>query len=85
MIGETLECPSLGAGTFGLPPLWEGELTSPDRATTVVVSALHAKNNVHDALHFTEALRVQVIGHFNVFVGRPIDLKGETHRSAPSG
>jgi hypothetical protein len=32
------------------------------------VSALHAKNNVHDALHFTEALRVQVISHFNVLV-----------------
>jgi len=39
---------------------------------------LHAKNNVHDALNFTEALRVQVIGHFNVFVGWPGDLKGET-------
>ena len=39
---------------------------------------MRAKNNVDDALHFTEALRVQVIGHFNVFVDRSGDLKGET-------
>ena len=26
----------------------------------IAASALHAKNNVHDALHFTEPLRVQV-------------------------
>jgi hypothetical protein len=40
-------------------------------------SVLHAKNNVHDALHFTEPLRVQLIGHFDVFVDPPGDLKGE--------
>ncbi len=33
---------------------------------------------MHDALHFTKALRVQVIGYFNVFVDRPGDLKSET-------
>ena len=38
---------------------------------------MHAKNDVHDALHFTEPLRVQVIGHLDVFVVRPGDLEGE--------
>src|SRR5271168_2945988 len=31
-------------------------------------SALHAKNGVHDALHVIEALRVQLVGHFDVVV-----------------
>jgi hypothetical protein len=31
-------------------------------------SALHAKNDVHDALHFTEPLRVQFVGYLDVFV-----------------
>jgi len=38
---------------------------------------LHAKNNAHDTLHFTESLRVQFVGHFNVFVFWPGDLEGE--------
>ena len=38
---------------------------------------MHAKNNVHDALHFTEPLRVQIVGHLDVFVVRPGDLEGE--------
>jgi len=38
---------------------------------------LHAKNDVHNALHFTEPLRVQVVGHLDVFVVRPGDLEGE--------
>jgi hypothetical protein len=41
------------------------------------VSASHAKNDVHDALHFTEPLRVKVVGHLDVFVVRPGDLEGE--------
>ena len=40
-------------------------------------SAMHAENDVHDALHVTELLRVQVVGHFDVFVVRPGDLEGE--------
>jgi hypothetical protein len=38
---------------------------------------LHAKDNVHDTLHFTEPLRVQVVGDLDVFVVRPRDLEGE--------
>jgi hypothetical protein len=40
-------------------------------------SVLHAKNNVHDTLHFTELLRVQVVGDLDVFVVRPGDLECE--------
>ena len=29
---------------------------------------MHAKNDVHDALHVIEALRVQLVGHFDVAV-----------------
>jgi hypothetical protein len=32
---------------------------------------------VYDALYLLEPLRVQVIGHFDVFVGWPSDLEGE--------
>ena len=32
---------------------------------------------MHDALHLTEPLRVQVVGHLDVFVFRPGDLEGE--------
>ena len=39
--------------------------------------ALRAKNDVHDALHFTEPLSVQVVGHLDVFVVLPGDLEGE--------
>jgi hypothetical protein len=38
---------------------------------------LHAKNDVHNVLHFTEPLRVQFVGHLDVFVVRPGDLEGE--------
>jgi len=48
----------------------------------IAASALHAKNNMHDALHFTEPLRVQVVGHLDVFVVRPGDLEGEACTSS---
>jgi len=31
-------------------------------------SALHAKNDLHDALHVIEALRVHLVGHFDIVV-----------------
>jgi hypothetical protein len=37
----------------------------------------HAKNDVHDAFDFTEKLRVEVEGDFDVFVVLPGDLEGE--------
>lgn len=40
--------------------------------------ALHTKNNVRDTLHFTEALCVLVVGHFDMFVLSPSDLDDET-------
>jgi hypothetical protein len=40
-------------------------------------SASRAKNDVHDALHFTEPLRVEVEAHLDVFVVCPGDLEGE--------
>ena len=49
----------------------------PRQLAPAVVSALHAKNDVHDALHFTEPLRVKVVGHLDVFVVRPGYLEGE--------
>ena len=39
--------------------------------------ALHAKNDLNDALHVTEPLRVQVVGNLNVFVVCPGDLEGK--------
>jgi hypothetical protein len=47
------------------------------RCTAGAPSALCAKNDVHDALHFTEPLRVQIVGNLDVFLVRPSDLKGE--------
>jgi hypothetical protein len=41
------------------------------------VSALHAKNDVHDALHFTEPFRVQFVGRLDVFVVGSGDLERE--------
>lgn len=41
-------------------------------------SALHTKDDVHDALHVSELLGLQVIGHLDVLVVRPSDLEGET-------
>src|ERR1700730_5518181 len=55
-----------------------GKAIQPQHRATA--SALHAKNNVHDALHFSELLRVQVVGHFDVFVVRPGDLEGNACR-----
>ena len=55
---------SVGARTSAWPPLLEGELTSSDRP--VPWASQPSKNDLHDAPHFTEALRVQVISHFNV-------------------
>jgi len=40
-------------------------------------SALHAKNDVHDALNVIEPLRVQVVGHLDVLMVHPGDLEGE--------
>jgi hypothetical protein len=40
-------------------------------------SGSHAKNDVHDAFDFTEKLRVEVEGDFDVFVVLPGDLEGE--------
>ena len=40
-------------------------------------SGSHAKNDVHDAFDFTEMLRVEVEGDFDVFVVLPGDLEGE--------
>jgi hypothetical protein len=40
-------------------------------------SGSHAKNDVHDPFDFTETLRVEVEGDFDVFVVFPGDLEGE--------
>ena len=40
-------------------------------------SGSHAKNDVHHAFDFTETLRVEVEGDFDVFVVFPGDLEGE--------
>lgn len=40
-------------------------------------SGSHAKNDVHDAFDFTETLRVEVEGDFDVFVILPDDLERE--------
>ena len=58
--------------SIALPSMTPGN--HPHRA---VVSALHTKNDVHDALHFTEPLRVQIVGHLDVFVVGSGDLEGE--------
>jgi hypothetical protein len=44
---------------------------------------LHAKNDVDDAPHLVELLRVQVIGHLDVFMVLPGDLKGESRGRKP--
>jgi hypothetical protein len=46
--------------------------THPEPAST-----LHAKNDVHDSLHFAEPLRVPIEGHFDVFVVGSRDLERE--------
>jgi hypothetical protein len=40
-------------------------------------SVLHSKNNLHDTPHFTEPLRVEVVGDLDVFMVRPGDLESE--------
>jgi hypothetical protein len=40
-------------------------------------SALHTKNDVNDALHLIEPLRVQFVGHLDVLMVLPGDLEGE--------
>jgi hypothetical protein len=42
-----------------------------------VPSVLHAKNNLHDTLHFIELLRIQVVGDLDVFVVGSGDFKRE--------
>jgi hypothetical protein len=64
------ECP-----LFGRDERQSGNLVQPHAPGAA--SALHAKNDVHDALHFIEPLRIQVVGHLDVFVVRPGDLEGE--------
>jgi hypothetical protein len=52
------------------------------------VSALHAKNDVHEALHVSEPLRIQVVGHLDVFVPAIRQLSGvlpPCRRSADDG
>jgi len=44
-----------------------------------VVSASHTKNDVHDALHFAEPLRVQFVGYLHVFVIDSGDLEREAY------
>jgi len=44
-------------------------------ASTSGVSVSHTKYHAHDPLHFTEPFCWQFIGNFNVFVGRPGNLK----------
>jgi len=58
-------------------PVWH-EARQPH--APVAASALHAKNDVHNALHVPEPLRVQVVGHLDVLVVGPRDFKGETCR-----
>ena len=43
-------------------------MTPSNHTHPVPASALHAKNDVHDSLHFAEPLRVQIEGHLDVFV-----------------
>jgi hypothetical protein len=47
------------------------------------VSALHAKNDVNDAPHLIEPLRVQVVGHLDVLMVLPGDLESEARRREP--
>jgi hypothetical protein len=47
------------------------------------VSALHTKNDVDDALHLIEPLRVQVVGHLDVLMVLPGDLEGEARGREP--
>ena len=46
-------------------------------------SALHAKNDVNDAPHLLEPLRVQVAGHLDVLMALPGDLEGEARGREP--
>jgi hypothetical protein len=46
-------------------------------------SGLHAKNDVDDAPHLIEPLRVQVVGHLDVLMVLPGDLGGEARGGEP--
>jgi hypothetical protein len=46
-------------------------------------SALHAKNDVNDAPHLIEPLRVQVVGHLDVLMVLPGNLEGEARGREP--
>jgi hypothetical protein len=46
-------------------------------------SALHAKNDVDDAPHLAELLRVQVVGHLDVLMVLPGDLEGKARGREP--
>ena len=50
-------------------------MTSGSHGAEGVVSGSHTKNYVHDALHFTEPVRVQFVGHLDVFVVGSGDLE----------
>src|SRR6266478_4325175 len=56
---------------------FEGGATHPSPLARRRRSGSHAKNDVHDAFDFTETLRVEVEGDFDVFVVLPGDLEGE--------
>jgi hypothetical protein len=46
-------------------------------------SALHARNDVNNAPHLIEPLRVQVVGHLDVLMVLPGDLEGEARGCEP--
>jgi hypothetical protein len=47
-------------------------------AKPLAASALHAENDMNDALHFVELLWVQVVSDLDVLVFRPPDFESET-------
>ena len=65
----TFECPLFGRDGA------KRKSTQPH--APIAASALQVKKDVHNALHFNDLLRVQVVGHLDVFVVRPGDLEGK--------
>jgi hypothetical protein len=68
--GPAVEWDGRGAAYSGRRLPTEGD-------APVAASALHAENDVHDALHVVEALRVQRVGYFYVVVVCPGDFEYE--------
>src|SRR6266478_2001435 len=67
------ECP-----LFGRDEGQSGNLVQP--CAPCAALALHTKNDVHDALHLSEALRVQVVGRLDVFLVGAGELEREACR-----